>query len=297
LDYYPLTLDLVYAQATEGSAFGTASAANDSHDLGLLWANARYEMTDSPVKAIEAYFGWLSNGGTFAPSRVPPGDPQDTTAIAASPMIVGGRVELGLMEGMKMSAEAAYEFGADGDAASENISAWIAKLAGQYTFKDVQWTPVLNWGTTYASGGGTDGSSVFRPWFDYIEGYNGYLFHPLLSNLQIINLGGSIKPAENTSLAVQAYYYRKMDRDGTAQSNPNIDVGTTGMVADGDSRDVGYEIDTILGYDYSKDVRCQLVYGMFAPLNAIKRSSNGGSNSSDISAVAHEVRAEVNVRF
>jgi hypothetical protein len=199
---------------------------------------------------------------------------------------------MNLTEGLQTWIEGAYEFGSDGTNTGESISAFLLNVGGRYTIKDVQWAPVLNANYIYASGGGKDGSGAFRPWFDYADGYNGYLFAPSLSNIHIFNLGASVKPYENTTLSLQGYYYMKADHDTLAGSNANVDFGGLEFARDVTTtgRDLGWEIDTILGYDYSKDVRVQLVYGMFIPEGAI-------SHTPEVSAVAHEVRGEVNVKF
>jgi hypothetical protein len=302
LDFYPFVIDLVYAKGFEASLFGSGGfglpslVGGSASDTDVYFANARYEMTDSFLKAVEIYAGWVDNnalaslGGTIP--WVPP------TAGGASPVIVGARADLNLTEGLNLWAEAAYEFGVDGPiAGGPGIDAWLINAGGQFALKDVQWTPMFNVNYTYASGGGTGFEHYFRPWFDYVEGYNGYLFHPALANLHIFNVGASVKPAENTTLSLQGYYYLKVDKDGFVISNPNVDFGLTGAVgglggvASGTgSREIGWELDTILGYDYSKDVRIQLVYAAFLPEHDLR-------NFSAFDAVAHEVRGELNVRF
>jgi hypothetical protein len=288
LDLYPVTIDFVYANVNENTPFGGAigSAPNDQH---LLFLNARYEMSDSVLKNLEGYFGWLVNSQPLSSTRnVPPG------AYGASPMLIGGRADLNLTEGLETWAEAAYEFGPDGFAGSSNLSAFIATIGASFSLSDVEMSPVINASYTYASGGGSDGQNAFRPWFNYQDGYNGYLFSPILSNIQIFNLGVTVTPCENTTLALQGYYYMAADTTGGNPGvglvgNPNIDNGGLGYSPSGSPRDLGFEIDTILGYDYSKDVSFQLVYGAFIPMNAY---TYWGS-----STVAHEVRAEVNARF
>jgi hypothetical protein len=165
-------------------------------------------------------------------------------------------------------------------------------LGGSFSLKDKSWSPKFNANWTYASGGGENGRGTFRPWFDYVDGYNGYLFAPMLSNIHIFNVGASVKPYENTTLALQAYYYLKADKNGFAGSNGNIDFGGVGytQLGSADSRDLGWELDTILGYDYSKDVRLQLVYAAFIPNAAYNRSPA-------VNAVAQEVRGEISVKF
>ncbi len=287
LDYYPLTIDLVGAQLVNNQTFG----ATPQNKIGgvegasdLLFLNARYEMSDSALKDVEAYFGWVSQGpsGPVVSSRVPP------TAGGSSPLIIGLRADINPIESLQTWVEGAYEFG-EGAAGGNELSAFLFNLGGKYTLKDVQWVPVLNGGYTFASGGAKNGDGTFVPWFDYVDGYNGYLFAPSLSNIQIFNLGASVKPYENTTLALQVYYYLKADLNVASGSNANVDFGGLAAPAAATSQDIGWEIDGILGYDYSKDVRAQLVYGAFIPEGAYRHEG--------FTAVAEEVRAEVNVKF
>ncbi len=286
LDYYPLTIDLVGARLADTGGFG-GDSGHQSADL--LFVNTRYEMTDSILKDIEAYFGWVAQSAHNGVSTtvVPPG------LNGASPWIIGLRGDLTPADSLKIWFEGAYEGGTDGTINNENIQAWLANVGGSLTFKDANWSPSLNANYILASGGGHDGRNNFRPWFDYVDGYNGYLFAPSLSNIHIFNLGASVKPYENTTLSVQGYYYMKVDKDSPAGSNVNVDFGGLEFsreLTSANSRELGWEVDGILGYDYSKDVRLQLVYGMFIPDNAY-------SKLPEVSAVAHEVRGEVSVKF
>jgi hypothetical protein len=310
LDYYPLTIDIVGAELVNNQSFG----GNPSH-LGandLLFVNARYELSDSAIKDVEAYFGWVSQShsgndlaagtsgpgtGPFSTSRVPP------TSAASSPMIIGMRTDINPLDALQTWVEGVYEFGADGTAVGNTLSAGLLNVGGRYTLKDVQWVPVLNANYIFATGGGKGqdassgivGSSQFRSWFDYADGYNGYLFEPALSDIHIFNLGASVKPYENTTLAVQTYYYLKADKGGIAGSNANVDWGGPSWASltsgTGNDRELGWEIDGILGYDYSKDVRAQLVYGAFLPEHAYWNAST------PVKRAAEEVRAELNVKF
>ena len=139
-----------------------------------------------------------------------------------------------------------------------------------------------------------------------MDGYNGYLFQPQLSNIQIINLGGSIKPCANTTLALQGFYYLRTDKNVAVYSNPNVDFGGPGFANQATlagaggaqlvgSREVGWEFDTIIGYDYSNDVRCQLVYAAFIPDNVF--GNNDGTAGGAANRVASEIRGEINVKF
>ncbi|MDW8344452.1 MAG: alginate export family protein [Verrucomicrobiae bacterium] len=285
LDYYPLTIDVVLARLGENSLF---SDINEENDVNLVFVNARYEFTDALLKNVEAYFGYVINNDSSmsTPSRVPP----IANDSAGSPMIVGVRSDFNITENWEMWAEGAYEFGSA--TSGDNISAWLANVGGRLTLKDTEWTPAFNANYIFASGGGSDGHNNFRPWFDYVDGYNGYLFMPLLSNIHIFNLGASIKPSENTSFSVQGYYYMKVDKENpfASGSNRNVDFGGLGWVSGTNSRELGWEIDAIFGYDYSKDVRFQLVYAAFIP-------ENGMHSDQPAQSVAHLVRGELTARF
>ena len=247
-------------------------------------------MTDSIIKNVEAYAGWMAQGssGPISSSRVPP------SSGGASPWIIGARTDLSPVEGLSLWLEAVYEGGADGTTSSGGISAYLANVGFRYALKDVVWSPTINGNFIYAGGGGRSGRHQFRPWFDYADGYNGYVFAPALSNIEVFNIGASVKPRENTTVAVQGYYYRSVDGNSPAGSNGNVDFGGPGFTAfgaqKGPSHDLGWEVDGIVGYDYSKDVHFQLVYGVFIPLHAYNVDALTGS-------AVQEVRAEVNVKF
>ena len=289
LDYYPLTIDVVYARLGERSSFGPGSSTK-LNDIQALFINGRYEFTDSLIKNIEAYFGYVINGNDSSSfdgtSRIPP----IANSNGDSPMLIGLRGDVNLTENFQTWFEGAYEFGSGSAGTTENISAFLANVGGKLTLKDVNMVPAFNFNYIYASGGGSEGEHSFRPWFDYVDGYNGHLFMPLLSNIHVFNLGASVKPSENTSVSVQGFYYLKVDKDSSVGSNPNVDFGGIGFFSANDSREIGWEIDTILGYDYSKDVRFQLVYAAFIPGNALHADQAADS-------VAHLVRGEINARF
>jgi len=298
LDYYPLTIDLVGAELVNSQSFGgqPSVAHPDGGASDLLFANARYELSDSAIKDVEAYFGWVSQSqnNLLTSTRIPP-----TAVTGSSPLIIGLRTDINPLDALQTWGEAAFEFGANGDPNGSSIGAFLLNLGGKYTLKDVQWVPVFNGNFIYASGGGKGqadtgvGNAQFRPWFDYADGYNGYLFMPALTDIAIFNLGASVKPYENTTLALQGYYYLKADKAGLAGSNGDVDWGGPSWASlsagTGNDADLGWEIDSILGYDYSKDVRAQLVYGVFLPQKAYQNEG--------VSRAAEEVRAELNVKF
>lgn len=293
LDYHPLVIDLVAGQVCNPQAVSPNSTRGQAD---LLFLNAKYEVSGSAIKNVEAYFGWMPQDSAFVNTL----DPKQS---CSSPMIIGLRTDLAPMEGLTASLEGAYELGDNGGSGASNsgqISAWLAKAAVKYSPKGVAMSPTFNAAYTFAGGGGKEGKNSFVPFFDDVDGYNGYLFAPQLSNVQIFNLGASIKPCANTTLALQGYYYLKVDKKVCVYSNPNMDVGGPGYAngatqgfapAEAGSREIGWELDTIIGYDYSNDVRCQLVYAAFIPDHVF------GNVGGEANRVANEIRGEINVKF
>ena len=295
LDYQPMTIDLVMAQLVNGQTFMARPVGGQSD---LLFLNAKYDVRGSAVKDVEGYFGWASQTASHP-------HPFGLDTNGPAPMIVGLRTDLTPAKGLTVALEGAYELGGTGLPAGDakNLSAFLAKATVKYSLQGMLWAPAVNAAYTFAGGGGSSGRHDFVPWFDMVDGYNGYAFAPALSNIQIFNLGASVKPCANTALALQGYYYLRTDRGSDVYSNPNADIGgpafvktmesaigagsaTAGIL---NSHDLGWEADAILGYDYSKDVRCQLVYGVFIP--------NNHSFQGVASHIVDEVRAELTVKF
>ena len=303
LDFYPFTVDIVGAKMSDngqnGATFGPSGNPGHSGQT-LVFGNLRYEMKDSIVKDVEAYVAWLGNGSANAPFGSAP------TTPAASPWIVGLRTDLTPVKGLNVWLEGAYEGGSAGGApgtGNGSIAALMANVGAKYTFgKDKKLQPTINANYIYASGGGkgsTSTENAFRPFFDVTEGYNGYVFCPTLANIHIFNVGASIKPAQNVTLSLQGYYYMKADSDTGAGSNANLDFGgLSGWTQyESDAKELGWEVDAIACYDYSKDVRFQLVYGVFLPGNAFVRGNRLIAPPNGLSRMVQEIRAEVNVKF
>lgn len=288
LDYYPLTIDLVAALLNnQDDGFSPIGSFGTSERNWLLFANARYEMTDSFIKAIEGYFGWATQSKDDPAARAETG--YAPFMMTASPWIVGVRADLNLTKNLQAWIEGAYEGGNDGWVSSSNISAFLVNAGAQLSLGDTQMSPVLHFNYTFASGGGNNGQNMFRPWFDYAADYNGFIAKPLLSNIHIFNVGATIKPAKNVTAGMDVYYYMKSAKNWSVQQNPNIDLsrGAINLGTPG-AGDIGWEVDAKLGYDYSKDVRFGLIAGVFIPGEAIKPF---------VDEICIGIRGEVAVKF
>jgi hypothetical protein len=300
LDFYPTVIDLVYSRAYQLGMFGPNRQMIDgtplsSTGIDMLFANIRHSFDNSFLRTVELYGGWLPHGNITGAPTVPPSNPYGTfPGRAAQPWIVGARADLKPVDNLSIWVEGVYEGGDPGNDATDYITAFMANAGLKYVWKDVRFTPSVNANYIYASGSGSDPYKNFIPWFDYVDGHNGYLFSPQLSNIQVINAGLTINPSKNTSFSVQGYYYLKASAAAAAGTNPNYDFGGMGFTTwdptnPGSESELGTEIDAIFGYDYSKDVRFQLVYGIFIPgLNYTQQGYN---------TCANEVRGEINVIF
>ena len=96
--------------------------------------------------------------------------------------------------------------------------------------------------------------------------YYGEVFDPELSNLFIGTLGLGIKPHNKRSLDLVYHYFYQIDKRDRLIS-PDIEPDPTGK-----SRDIGHEIDVIIGTSITKYVRLSIVGGMFFPGDAFEEN-------------------------
>ncbi len=91
--------------------------------------------------------------------------------------------------------------------------------------------------------------------------YYGEVFDPELSNISIWTLGFGIRPTKNTSFDLVYHYYTRVKKDGPLGDH-EVDADLTG-----NDRQLGQEIDIILGVRVKKNVRLALTEGVFRPGN------------------------------
>lgn len=98
--------------------------------------------------------------------------------------------------------------------------------------------------------------------------YYGELFDPELSNMMIFTLGAGIRPQKKLSLEVIYHYYLQHHATDEIRDT-NVDDDTTGL-----SRDLGSELDFVLGWRYSKQLSLKACLGVFMPGDAFPSESN-----------------------
>jgi alginate production protein len=179
---------------------------------------------------------------------------------------INGEAEWG---GATLWLDAAYVTGTENDLPVEGYGFDVLAL---YEFEDWPWEPTVYIGFAYGSGdpdieeereagfrqtGFQDnymrvtGSASFR--------YLGALVRPELSNILVFTAGVGVRPARDTSLEIVYHVYEQdvaapFLRDSRLRADPN-----------GSSRELGSEIDLVLGIETWFPLELKLVVGYFAP--------------------------------
>ena len=98
--------------------------------------------------------------------------------------------------------------------------------------------------------------------------YYGEVFDPELSNMSIFTVGLGTNPNEETSIDLVYHYYRQIEA-----SEELREIGIDAEPS-GESKDLGHEIDLILGYEgFSERVAVGIFFGYFIPGDAFSSSS------------------------
>jgi len=97
--------------------------------------------------------------------------------------------------------------------------------------------------------------------------YYGELFEPELSNMLITTLGFGLRPSKKKSIDFVYHKYNQHRADDDIRDS-NLDTDPNGL-----SRDLGQEVDIIVGYRPSKDVLLEINLGAFFPGNAFLPSA------------------------
>ena len=88
------------------------------------------------------------------------------------------------------------------------------------------------------------------------------MFDPELSNLSILTLGAGLRPSESTSIDLVYHYYR--------QNSASDELRSSNLEADpnGQSKELGQELDHVIGAEEFGGLTAELVFGAFFPGNA-----------------------------
>ncbi|MGR9117314.1 MAG: alginate export family protein [Gammaproteobacteria bacterium] len=97
--------------------------------------------------------------------------------------------------------------------------------------------------------------------------YYGELLEPELSNLWILTSAAGVKPTKRTSVEVIYHYYRQHQLDDNFRSKLNVDPNEK-------SKDLGHELDFVVGIRDIENLNIELVLGTFFPGSAFSKWSD-----------------------
>ena len=283
LDFNPWTIDLVYSKIAE-------NALNAEDDKDLYIANVNYKFAEYNAVAEGYYVGEMDRATLST----------HTTASVGSndTHIIGGRVQFDPISQITLGGEVAYAFGnyrAVATAPDRDRSAWALDLFGEYRW-DYTWKPMLGLEYVVLSGESdlSNTTAEYGAWNDnyrgptygriheYLETYYGTAQsndQPSSQNLELINLYGTLKPLEDLQLSANFYYF---------WGNEDMHSTLTNPASSTLSKDIGYEIDTMITYSYTEDVSFNFIADWFVP---------GDLYSSPNDATAGEYITSVKVTF
>ena len=192
-----------------------------------------------------------------------------------SPVFLGIRSYGRIQDRIKYWFDLGYVRGRDG---SDRIRAHALDLGGTL-FLDWRLKPHVTFGYAHGSGDADTKDDVDRNFrqtgFEDNQAkfggvtkfkYYGELFDPELKNLHIITVGVGVRPTKRSSIDIVVHQYRQ-DQLSDKLKGSNIDADPLGL-----SRDLGYEIDLILGHREFKDLRLELMVSYFSPGHAFDPS-------------------------
>jgi len=299
------------AQMTGGSTLSNYSNAdlpgpgtlNTNRDGDIFFANLRWEPQNiKHLKDLEFYVGYMSNP-IVADEESATGNP--TLEQSRSYVwLFGVRGDVEVLKNWKVWGEFAFETGESNAnypsnyALDTDLNGWLLDVGTSYTFENMKWKPVIWAGFTLATGSNETNGNVsnrtFRPWFDY-QNRGGIALSPVLSNIQILALGVKATPSDKCDVWATAYRYFQDKVSDDVAGNPYADIGGVQAIPNATHKDLGWEVDLGAGYNYSKDVKASLIFGMFVPGTAYDTFSGGIKTWT--AKDAYLLRGEIEVKF
>jgi len=308
LDYNPVTVEGIFAKIDEQVGAATLPNTNENDDEDLFGVNVAYDLSDNNAE-VEGY--WFYNRDQNQDAAV--GSSSNTPGHDIHTFGLRGSVEP--IENLNLLGEAAwqrgdYETGSQGSVTTKrDQKAYAYQVAGDFTFADMEWMPVVRAGWTHYSGEGSDNSGDQEAWIPlYEDQSHGVVANYVLSginggqnsNADILNIGASADVMEDLSVSVDYYNYlldEKLTQSANALVSANTSVLYNNLVEGNtyvtDSDELGYELDLALNYDYTEDVKMGLSAGWFKPGKTLEGESSTLRNDEQ----AVQVLATMDVAF
>ena len=250
LNYDPLVVDLVYAKIEEDDV-----RRND--DVDLMGINAVYTLDKATT--LNPYFFVRSAGSNRT----------DQPGKSTKTYVPGILITSSPIEDLKASLEFAYQFGKN-IGSGNKLRAYAVQASADYALKKLPYSPMVGIQYTYLSGDKNDSDSKDKAWDPMFEDQTLNSIPNVLfanSNMQVINLKGSMKPMEDVTVLVNYGNYRLAQKLSGSQ-----DLGYgSGWTLTG-KKPLGNALDLSAVYDYTEDVQLALDLGWFFPGKAFDKT-------------------------
>jgi hypothetical protein len=313
LDYKPWTIDLVYSKIAEHDTWwaqnlvGGPSGEAENNDTDLWGINASLDTTNvlGFEGTLDLYYWLRLNKLNWA---------QDTDASKDECNTVGGLLSGKILKNLTGSLEYAYQFGKltydptglNDDNAQRRAFAAQASLKYLIETQNADFnakSPAVGISYSYLSGDNREDTraKMWDPMFEDQTPNN--IFNALFPNTgtQNINLMGSMKPTEDTTLAINVgmYWLSVKPKNGAfipaiyGSSPPPEDAWT---IEPNKDTSLGTALDLTATYDYTEDVQFGLTFGMFAAGEVLK-DSHFGNHPDGYEGTATQLIGSMKVTF
>jgi len=264
--YYDQELDAVRAYQRFGGSVLEASASREALVQRDMLNNDEVEKVNNFFLVGHTALGEDSLADALALLR-------DGREAGTEDLYVLGLQSTGeLSSDLDYWVNAAYVGGQNTDAdGGSDISGFGFDVMGTYV-ADLPFEPSLSLGLAYGSGDGDPGKGEDHNFRQTglqsneaeLNGvvpikYYGELFDPELSNLMVLTLGVGVLPSEATSVDLLYHYYRQ-DSAADALRSGNLDADP-----DGEHKELGHELDLVIGTQEVPGLTAELVLGAFFP--------------------------------
>jgi len=270
LNYDPLVITGLYARIDASNRTLHSSATDENQNTELWGVDATYDFGRRGARA-EGYY--LRKNGDSTGFVNPTANKEDVINV------LGGILSATPVENLKTSLEAAYQYGELSGQTGSKKRAYAVQGMADYTFAKVKYTPALGVSYTYLSGDKNASDTKDKAWdrMYYDQALNNITYAILpFTNMQVINLKGSVKPKEDITLDANVGLYRLAQKGANTLTSVNVDSATNvygTYTMDSTNKNLGTALDLTATYDYTEDVQFALTGGMFKAGKAFAASN------------------------
>jgi len=295
-DYNPLVVDVLFAKLDAGTVGGTATTGKNRDDSDVYGINAAYKFNQYNSEADAYVIAKNTRQGNL-------------NLESDKVYVYGVRGSLEPISKLVVSGELAMQNGDYRTAGvSVDRSAYAIDLGAAYAI-DYKWSPKVALNYIYRSGqkqgavdpnDDTSNASKYKAWDTMFEDQtHGIIANKIFdenndgvdSNGSTINVMASAVPVQDLTIALDYYYFmlaQKWDTTNYLGTNPTRTLNGGSSYIISNKKNLGQEVDLLVGYDYTEDVKLGLTAGFFLPGKTFLTNNND---------MASTVMADVKVSF